>query len=52
MMLPGVSADILISVCPESAFLALFAITSHAGFLLGLFLYPEDEGDVFLRNIG
>jgi hypothetical protein len=24
----------------------------HAGFLLGLFFDPEDEGDVFLRNVG
>jgi hypothetical protein len=24
----------------------------HAGFLLGLFLYPEDRGDMFLRNVG
>jgi hypothetical protein len=25
---------------------------SHAGFLLGLFLNPEDGGYMFLRNIG
>jgi hypothetical protein len=24
----------------------------HAGFLLGLFFGPEDEGDMFLRNVG
>jgi hypothetical protein len=24
----------------------------HAGFLLGLFFYPEDGGDMFLRNVG
>jgi hypothetical protein len=24
----------------------------HAGFLLGLFFNPEDEGDTFLQNIG
>jgi hypothetical protein len=24
----------------------------HAGFLLGFFFDPEDEGDVFLRNVG
>jgi hypothetical protein len=23
----------------------------HTGFLLGLFLDPEDEGDMFLRNV-
>jgi hypothetical protein len=23
-----------------------------AGFLLGLLLNPEDEGDMFLRNVG
>jgi hypothetical protein len=26
--------------------------SSQAGFLLGLFFNPEDEGDIFLRNIG
>jgi hypothetical protein len=26
--------------------------SSHAGFLLGLFFNPEDEGDIFLQNIG
>jgi hypothetical protein len=24
----------------------------HVGFLLGLFFEPEDEGDMFLHNIG
>jgi hypothetical protein len=24
----------------------------HAGFFLGLFFNPEDEGDTFLQNIG
>jgi hypothetical protein len=24
----------------------------HAGFVLGLFFDPEDEGDMFLRNVG
>jgi hypothetical protein len=24
----------------------------HAGFLFGLFFDPEDEGDMFLRNVG
>jgi hypothetical protein len=24
----------------------------HAGFLLGLFFHPEDEGDMFIRNVG
>jgi hypothetical protein len=24
----------------------------HAGFLLGLLFYPEDGGDMFLRNVG
>jgi hypothetical protein len=23
-----------------------------AGFLLGLFFFPEDEGDIYLRNVG
>jgi hypothetical protein len=27
---------------------ALLATSFHAGFLLGLFLDPEDEGDMFL----
>jgi hypothetical protein len=24
----------------------------HAGLLLGLFFDPEDEGDIFVRNVG
>jgi hypothetical protein len=24
----------------------------HAGFLLGLIIDPENEGDMFLRNVG
>jgi hypothetical protein len=24
----------------------------HADFWLGLFLYPEDKGDMFFRNVG
>jgi hypothetical protein len=28
------------------------ASSFHAGFLLGLFLDPEDGGDMFLRNVG
>jgi hypothetical protein len=24
----------------------------HAGFLLGVFFYPEDGGSMFLRNVG
>jgi uncharacterized membrane protein YciS (DUF1049 family) len=31
--------------------LPLLATCFHAGFLLGLFFYPEDGGDMFLRNI-
>jgi hypothetical protein len=31
---------------------ALLATCFHADFLLGLFIDPEDEGDVFLRNVG
>jgi hypothetical protein len=31
---------------------ALLAIFFHAGFLLVLFFDPEDEGDMFLRNLG
>jgi hypothetical protein len=31
---------------------ALLATCFHAGFLLGLFLDPEDGGDMFLRNVG
>jgi hypothetical protein len=31
---------------------ALLATCFHAGFLLGLFLYPEDGGDIFLRKVG
>jgi hypothetical protein len=33
---------------------ALFAecYLLHADFLLGLFLDPEDGGDMFLRNVG
>jgi hypothetical protein len=30
----------------------MFATCFHAGFLLGLFLDPEDGGDMFLRNVG
>jgi hypothetical protein len=29
--------------------MSLFATRFHTGFFLGLF-YPEDEGDIFLRN--
>jgi hypothetical protein len=32
--------------------ISMLATCSHAGFLLGLFFDPEDEGDMFLRNIG
>jgi hypothetical protein len=31
---------------------ALLANLFHAGFLLGLFLCPEDGGDMFLRKVG
>jgi hypothetical protein len=31
---------------------ALLATCFHAGSLLGLFFYPEDGGDMFLRNVG
>jgi hypothetical protein len=31
--------------------IALFATCFHAGFLLGLFLDPEEGGDMFLRNV-
>jgi p-aminobenzoyl-glutamate transporter AbgT len=31
---------------------ALLATYFHAGFLLGLFLDPEDGGDMYLRNVG
>jgi hypothetical protein len=31
---------------------ALLATCFRAGFLLGLFFYPEDEGHMFLRNDG
>jgi hypothetical protein len=30
----------------------LFATCLHSGFLLGLFLDPEDGGDMFFLNIG
>jgi hypothetical protein len=30
----------------------IFATFFQSGFLLGLFFDPEDEGDMFLRNIG
>jgi hypothetical protein len=30
----------------------LSIIFFHAGFLLGLFYNPEDEADMFLRNVG
>jgi hypothetical protein len=32
--------------------LHLLVTCFHAGFLLGLFLHPEDGGDMFLRNFG
>jgi hypothetical protein len=31
--------------------MALPATYLHAGFLLGSFFHPEDEGDMFLRNV-
>jgi hypothetical protein len=31
--------------------LALLATCFHAGFLLGLHIYPEDGGGMFLRNV-
>jgi hypothetical protein len=31
--------------------LKLLAGCFHAGFLLSLFFYPEDGGDMFLRNV-
>jgi hypothetical protein len=34
------------------ASIALHATCFRAGFLLGLFFDPEDEGDMFLRNVG
>jgi hypothetical protein len=30
----------------------LLTICFYAGFLHGLFFDPEDEGDVFLQNVG
>jgi hypothetical protein len=30
----------------------LLTASFHAGFLLGLFFDPEDEGDIFNRNVG
>jgi hypothetical protein len=32
--------------------LAVLAYLLHAGFLLGLLYSPEDEGNMFLQNIG
>jgi hypothetical protein len=32
--------------------LHLLATCFYAGFLLGLFFDPEEEGDMFLRNVG
>jgi hypothetical protein len=32
--------------------LALFVTRFHVDFFLGLFLNPEDGGDIFLRNVG
>jgi hypothetical protein len=31
---------------------ALLANSFHGGFFLGSFFDPEDEGDMFLRNVG
>jgi hypothetical protein len=31
---------------------ALLVICFDAGFLPGLYFYPEDGGDMFLRNVG
>jgi hypothetical protein len=31
---------------------ALLATCFHVGFLLNLFLNPEDGGDMFLRDVG
>jgi hypothetical protein len=30
----------------------MLAARFHAGFLLGLFFYPGDEGDLLIRNAG
>jgi hypothetical protein len=35
-----------------SIFRAAACCLLHAGFLLGLLFNPEDEGDMFLRNVG
>jgi hypothetical protein len=35
-----------------TSFLALLATCFHAGLLLRIFFDPEDEDDIFLRNIG
>jgi hypothetical protein len=32
--------------------LSLLRTCFHASFLLGIFFDPEDEGDMFLRNVG
>jgi hypothetical protein len=40
-----------IFICKQFYFLEHNALV-HAVFLLGLFLNPEDEGDMLLRNVG
>jgi hypothetical protein len=37
---------------PEDSTQALLATCFHAGFLFGLFFYPEVGGDIFIRNVG
>jgi hypothetical protein len=39
------------SLVKVNRFVALLTTQFHAGFLLGLFFYPEDEGEIFLRNV-
>jgi hypothetical protein len=35
---------------PAFTLVSLLTTCFHAGFLLGSFLYPENGGDIFLRN--
>jgi hypothetical protein len=49
-----VGFEVLVAVLMKSTvFWDIWVATCfHTGFLLGLFLYPEDEGDMLLRNVG
>jgi hypothetical protein len=46
---PGTGYSPLCKIKP--VLMANYLLRLHAGFLLGILFYPEDAGDIFLRNI-